>query len=184
MKQEVVTFTQSLTHPVSVSFTCEHCGEVNTFIHEIIGVGNRSGGKRGADGKYVMSPKDSIIIMEQAQKNLELGIKKVERKVEKGNYSWLEAKKCSKCQHYQSWNGGRIWKDFFMLFLGGPFIIFLVIGFPITMIYKNTTNYPSWVYVLIGGLSFIIMVGALINLVSSLNMKSRKNRNVPTVFVR
>lgn len=184
MKQEVVTFTQSLTHPVSVSFTCEHCGEVNQYKHEIIGVGQKSEGKRGADGQYSISPADSEKIMIKAQQNLDLSIKKVERKIEKGNYSWLEAKKCTKCKHYQSWNGAGIWKDFFTLFLGAPFIIILVIGFPITRIYRNATSYPIWVYILIGGLSLIIMVGALINLVISQNMKNRKNRNVPTVIVR
>jgi hypothetical protein len=183
MKQEVVTFTQNVNHPVSVSFACEHCGESNSFIQEIVGEGRISGGKRGADGKYTMSPKDSIKIMELAQKDLEYKVKKAEKKIAKGNLTWLKANKCVKCNKYQSWNNRRIWKDFMLMFFGAPFIVLLVVGFPITLIYKNTTDYPLWVNILLISLILILMIGASINLAMSLNKTNRKSRNKPIIII-
>jgi hypothetical protein len=183
MKQEVVTFSQSLTHPVSVSFTCEHCGASNSFIQEIVGEGRISGGKRGADGNYTMSPKDSLKIMELARKDLEYKVKKAEKKIAKGNFSWLKANECVKCNKYQSWNNRRIWKDFLMVFFGAPFIVLLVVGFPITLIYKNTSDYPLWVDILLISLILILMIGATINLAMSLSKTNHKNRNKPNVIM-
>lgn len=33
-------YSQKLKHPVYVSFTCEHCGQYNSFAQEIVGAGN------------------------------------------------------------------------------------------------------------------------------------------------
>lgn len=183
MKQKVITFSQSLTQPVSVSFTCEHCGELNFITQDIVGVGSRSGGKRGPDGNWQISPEDSIKIVELAQKDLELKVKNVEKKIAKGKFSWLNATECTKCKHYQSWNSRRIWKEFFQLFLGAPFIVLLVVGFPISLIYKNTRDYPLWVDILLIGLILLIMLGAIINLVASLSKTKRKDRSKPTVII-
>jgi hypothetical protein len=183
MKQEAVIFTQSLTRPVTISFICEHCGESNSFTQEIVGEGRTSGAKKGVDGKYIMSPKDSLKIMELAQLNLDHNVKKAETKIAKGNYSWLNANKCVKCNKYQSWNNRRIWKDFLLMFFGAPFIVLLVVGFPITLIYKNTTDYPLWVDILLVSLILILMIGATINLAMSLNKTNHKNRNKPTVIM-
>lgn len=183
MKQKVMTFSQSLTQPVSVSFTCEHCGELNLTTQDIVGVGSRSGGKLGPDGNWQISPEDSIKIVELAQKDLEFKVKNIEKKVAKGNFSWLNATKCKKCEHYQSWNARKIWKEFIQLFFGAPFIVLLVVGFPISLIYKNTTDYPLWVDILLIGLILIIMIVAIINLVTSLSKTKRKNRSKPTVII-
>lgn len=35
-------YTTELKHPFDISFTCEHCGEINSFTQEIIGTGNKT----------------------------------------------------------------------------------------------------------------------------------------------
>lgn len=181
MKQEIVTYSQSLTQPISVSFTCEHCGTFNIFTQDIVGVGSLSVKTRKATEKYVPSVADSFAVNNLAKENLELKMKQIEKKIATDNFSWLNAAKCSKCKHFQSWNNRRIWSDFLKLFFGAPFIILLVVGFPITQIYKNTSDFPLWANVLLLSLVIIVMVGAIINLVYSLSMKSRKSHNKPTV---
>ncbi|HAM62453.1 MAG: hypothetical protein A2Y20_03760 [Firmicutes bacterium GWF2_51_9] len=47
-------YSQKLKHPVYVSYTCEHCGQVNTVAQEI--VGNASAEVRfGTSNKYAQS---------------------------------------------------------------------------------------------------------------------------------
>lgn len=181
MKQEVVTYSQSLTQPISVSFTCAHCDTLNIFTQDIVGVGNLSVKTLKATEKYVPSVADTFAVNNLAKEDLALKMKKIEKKIATDNFSWLNKAKCSKCKHFQSWNNRRIWSDFLKLFFGAPFMVLLVVGYPISQIYKNSSDFPLWANLLLLGLIIIVMVGAIINLVYSLLMKSRKSHNKPTV---
>ena len=180
MKREVVTLSHSLTQPIGISFICEHCGESNLVIQDIVGVGTKSGGKQRVDRTYSISPKDSIEIANLAQKDLEYKIKKIEKKTAKDNYSWINTTKCVKCQHFQSWNNRRLWKDFLKLFFGAPFLVLMLVGFPISLIYKNTSDYPLWLDYTLTGIILTVMFGAVIYLLKSLSKNRSKNRNKPS----
>ena len=184
MGQKITTFTQTMTHPVNVSFACEHCGEMNSFSMEIIGGGKTHGGKRNADGTYSLTPEGLAKIRAKAQIDLDRGVKNAELKIAKGHFSWIDAKKCPKCKHYQSWQTGRIWKNFLKVFFGAPFFVFLLAMYPLSIISSRDSNdYPQWVYIILGGLILVIMVGAMVNLFTSLVKRDRKNHNKPTVII-
>ena len=142
MGDQITSFSQVLTHPFNVSFTCEHCGEFNTFTHEIVGAGKKSvyhSSSRNISAA-ALSAKDRLKMQEKAEKQLELGIKNAEAKLAKGKYSWIVANKCAKCNRYQSWQTRQIWKNFFKSFFGAPFIILLLLYLPLSWIFGSDST--------------------------------------------
>lgn len=148
MGQEITTYSKVLTKPINVSFTCEHCGEYNSFAQEIVGSGSKSkyGGKHEVKSSSILSQKELDKIMMKSQKNLDYGIKNAEIKIAKGKFSWLYANKCIKCNYYQSWQTHQIWKNFFKTFIGGPFMSLLIVMFPLSIVFgRDSDKYPDWI---------------------------------------
>jgi len=184
MGQEITTYSQVLKHPFVVTFTCEHCGEFNSYTQEIVGAGKKSKYSGEFDSKRAstLTMNDYSKMMAKAQKDLDRGISNAKRKLAKDNVSWLYANKCAKCKHYQSWQTSQIWKSFFKAFFGGPFLLFLLVMIPLSIVFgRDTSKYPEWISVVLGALALIIMIAAVINLISSLAHRDRKHRDKPTV---
>jgi hypothetical protein len=166
-------YTQKIPHPVQVSFTCEHCGTHNSFAQIIVGTGSAevpfSSGKKYAQSKIAK-------VEPAAQKNLERKIQNARINTLKGNYSWLDQKKCSKCKYYQTWQTSSIWMTFIasLLLLALPVILISVwIDFN-----KMTT---------VGLIFFTVFIGIIllpfVNLIKSLSRIDRKNHNKPNVDI-
>lgn len=186
MGQEIITYSQVLKHPVNVSFTCEHCGEYNSYMQEIVGAGKKSkySGEFDVKKANTLTMNDYSKMMTKAQQDLDRGINNAKRRLAKENYSWLFANKCAKCKHYQSWQTSQIWKNFFKSFFGGPFMLFLLVMVPLSIIFgRDTSRYPEWISIVLGVLTLIIMIAAIYNLISSLFHRDRKHRNKPTVTI-
>lgn len=184
MGDQITTYSKVLTHPFNVSFTCEHCGECNSFTQEIVGAGKKSiyGSSSRSNNVSTLSAADSAKMLLKAEKALELGIKNAETKLAKGKYSWLYANKCTKCKHYQSWQTSQIWKTFFKSFFGGPFMLMLLVFFPLNIIFgKDTNKYPEWIMIVMSSLIFIIWISSIIILIKSLLSRDRKHRCKPIV---
>jgi hypothetical protein len=184
MGQEIVTFSQVLTHPFTVAYICELCGEPNSFHHEIVGTGKKSVYR---DASFTRAPasltqKDATGMLEKAQKDLDRGVRNAQARLAKGKYSWIQANRCAKCKRYQSWHVARIWKDFFKNFFGAPFLLMLLVFIPLSVIYgKDSSHYPEWIFVVLGVLSLVLMLVAVVNLFRSLISRRGKQRNPPTV---
>jgi hypothetical protein len=186
MGQEITTYSQVLTHSINVSFTCEHCGEHNSFTQEIVGSGKKSkySGAFDAKGANTLTKNDYTKILTKAQKDLDRGIENAKHRLAKEKFSWLYANKCSKCKHYQSWQTRQIWRNFFKTFFGGPFMLFLLVMIPLSIVFgRDTSSYPEWISIVLGVLTLIIMIVAVVNLISSLIHRDRKQRNKPTVTI-
>ena len=184
MGQEIVTYSQVLKHPFTVSFVCEHCGEQNTYDHEIVGAGKKSLYKDNSFSNKtpVPSQKDQSRMQEKAQKDLDRGILYAQGRLAKGKYSWIKANKCAKCKRYQSWHISQIWKTFFKTFFGGPLVVMLLVYFPISIIFgRDTSRYPEWISIVMSALMFLVMVAAVVNLFRALISRRGKQRNPPTV---
>ena len=184
MGQEIITYSQVLTHPFTVSFVCEHCGEQNTFEHEIVGAGKKSLYKDNSftNKTPVPSQKDQSRMQEKAQKDLDRGILYAQSRLAKGKYSWIKANPCVKCKRYQSWHVSQIWKTFFKTFFGGPFLVSLLVYIPVSLLYgKDSSRYPEWVMIVITSLMLLVMVAAVVNLFRALISRRGKQRNPPTV---
>lgn len=101
-------YSQKLKHPVYVSFTCEHCGQFNTYTEEIVGAGSAEV-RYGSSNKRAQEKISKIGT--QAQVNLSHNVQNARINAEKGNYSWLKLHRCTKCNSAQSWQTGRLWKN-------------------------------------------------------------------------
>lgn len=177
-------YTTELKHPFNISFTCERCGEINSFTQEIIGTGNKTvyGSSSQPNSDATLSATDMNEMMLDAEKQLAAGIKKAEAKLAKGKYSWIKAKKCAKCNRYQSWQTAQIWKSFFKLFFGGPFAFGLLAYLPLTKIFgSDSSKYPEWVMNVYGLILIIICLSSIVILLKSLLFRSRKHHNLPTI---
>jgi len=101
-------YSQKLKHPVYVSYTCEQCGNYNTFIEEIVGAGSAevgfgSSNKRAQEKISKIGPKAQVDLLKNVQR--------AKVKADKGNYTWLKLHRCTKCNSAQSWQVGRLWKN-------------------------------------------------------------------------
>ncbi len=184
MGDQITTFSKVLTHPFNVAFTCEHCGEQNSFTQEIAGVGKKA--LYGSTAKTFttndLSPAVQAKMLQKAQNQLDQGIKDAEAKIAKEKYSWLYANKCAKCNRFQSWQTGQIWKNFFKTFFGGPFILMLVVYFPLTIFWgRDSSKYPEWIMYSLSVIMLIIWISAIVILIKSLARRDHKHRNKPTV---
>lgn len=166
-------YTQKLTHPVQVTFKCEHCGETTTFIQNITGTGS-------ADVPFLSSNKytQSKItkVGKSAQRDLERKIQTAQADDARGKYSWLNLQKCSKCKYYQTWQTTGI----LYRFIG----MLLLLALPVLLIsvwidLKNMT--------LTGLAFFIIFIGIIllpfVNLIVSLIRIDRAHPGKPTVTI-
>ena len=107
-------YSQKAKHPVYVTYTCEHCGQVNTFSQEI--VGNASTEVRfGTSNKYASSKVSKL--SGKAQGDLERQIHKAKIDTEKKNFAWLKIHKCSVCKNPQSWQKGGLWRRTILFFV-------------------------------------------------------------------
>jgi len=186
MGEKITTYSKVLSYPITVSFTCEHCGEQNVYTQEIVGAGQKSkyNVKRGSTAIDNLSPKELVKMQIKAQRDLDRGIENARRKVAKDKFSWIYANKCSKCRHYQSWQTGQIWKNFFKTFFGGPFMLMLIVMFPLFWIFgRDTSKYPEWISIVLSGLMLIIMISAIVILIKSLLSRDRKKHSKPSVII-
>lgn len=177
-------FATELKHTFNVSFTCEHCGEINSFTREIIGTGNKTvyGSASQSNSDATLSAADMSEMKLDAEKQLAAGIKRARAKLSKGKYSWLKANKCTKCNRYQSWQTAEIWTNFFKLFFGGPLAFGLLAYLPLTKIFgTDSSKYPEWVMYAYYSIIIIIWISSIVILLKSLLFRDRKHQNLPDV---
>jgi hypothetical protein len=184
MKKQNSNYSMELKHPFNVSFTCERCGELNSFTQEIIGTGNISvyGSASQPNSDATLSVTDMSELKLDAEKQLAAGIKRAEAKLAKGKYSWIKAKKCVKCKRYQSWQTALICKNFFKSFFGGPIVLGLLAYLPLTKIFgSDSSKYPDWVMYVYSSIIIIIWISSIVILLKSLMFRDRKHHNLPNV---
>ena len=154
-------YSQKLKHPVYVTYTCEHCGQVNTFSQDI--VGNASAEVRfGTSNKYAQSKISKL--GSKAQGDLDRQIRKVQNDHAKKNYAWLKVHKCSKCKNPQSWQKSSLWQSAIGWFILDILYLYVFFIWATGSSAESRTS-GAWIgFILVGIVLFIPIVLLVLNL--------------------
>ena len=169
-------YSQKLKHPVYVSFTCEHCGQYNSFSQEIIGAGTAEVNNIRSD-KY--RQEQMAKVGPKAENNLQRNVLHAKQAVAKGSFSWLKFHKCTKCGFTQSWQTGRLWKRFIKFFVIDIIILLIFISW-LTGSSPESKTIEAWG--VFGVLAVVVLVPIII-LVVSLLKRDKQNKNRPDVSI-
>lgn len=115
-------YSQKLKHPVYISYTCEHCGQYNTFSQEIVGQGSAevrfgTGNKRTQEKLSKIGP--------QAERNLDHNVARIKSNIARGSFLWLKVHKCTKCHYPQSWQKGRLIRNLINYIIFDLLVLFI-----------------------------------------------------------
>ena len=182
MADRWTSYTQEAKKSLMVSYTCENCGKFNYLTHEVKGKGKLS--YKGE--KYDLSPTEATMMQTDALNNVEHKIGKIRLKASKGIFTWLDSQKCEGCKRYQSWQKGRIWKDFLLLLLiATPIALFILFGIMNAVVLGVTKSgsSPAWSLYIYAGFTLLIVVLEIKGLVSSLNSIDKQKHSLPTINV-
>ncbi len=168
-------YTKKLSHPVHVTFTCEHCGQHNSFVQEIVG-------SSSAEVRYGSSAEQQRIdnLGPDAQIDLELKIQRAEYNIGRGNYSWLRVHRCTNCKYAQSWQTGRIWKRSIKFFVLDMFILLVFCSWFQGTPPASITSAAWGLFVILG---ILMLIPAAI-LIASLRKRDKETIRKPDVKVR
>lgn len=169
-------YSQKLKHSVYVTYTCEHCGQMNSFSHEIIGssvseVSNIRSDRYRQQQISMLGPK--------AESDLLRRVQDAKYSMANGNYSWLKFYKCTKCGYTQSWQTGRLWKRMIKFFVM-DFILLLIFYSWVTGSSAESKTTGGWIFFGIVGLFVLIPIA--VHLVALIK-RDKNNKNKPDVVI-
>jgi len=169
-------YSQKLKHPVYVSYTCEHCGQLNTFSQDI--VGNASAEVRfGTSNKRTQQKVSGLGA--KAESDLQRQILKAQNDAEKENYAWLKFHKYSKCKYPQSWQKSGLWRKSIVYFILDFFYLMIFFSW-VTGSSVESKTVGAW-----GGFLFfgVILFLPIINLILNLRKIEKANQSKPVVII-
>lgn len=169
-------YSQKVKHPVYVTYTCEHCGQVNTFSQEI--VGNASAEVRfGTSNKYANSKVSKLGA--KAQSDLDRQVHKAKVDIERKNFAWLKFHKCAQCKYPQSWQKSGLWRSSIFLFVV-DFLYLMIFYSWITGSSAQSKTTGTWIGFLLVG---VILTLPIVNLVLNLRKVEKTKSSVPIVII-
>jgi len=169
-------YSQKLKHPVYVTYTCEHCGQVNTFSQEI--VGNASAEVRfGTSNKYANAKVSKLGA--KAQSDLERQVHKAQIDTERKNFAWLKVQKCSVCKYPQSWQKGGLWRKTILFFILDFFYLLVFFSWATGSSAESKTP-GAWIGFIVVG---IVLSLPIISLVLNLRKIEKAKSSVPIVII-
>jgi len=169
-------YSQKVKHPVYVTYTCEHCGQVNTFSQEI--VGNASAEVRfGTSNKYANAKVSKLGA--KAQGDLERQVHKAQIDTERKNFAWLKVQKCSVCKYPQSWQKGGLWRKTILFFILDFFYLLVFFSWATGSSAESKTP-GTWIGFIIVG---IVLSLPIISLVLNLRKIEKAKSSVPIVII-
>ncbi|MGB7594022.1 MAG: hypothetical protein WBL80_00475 [Erysipelotrichaceae bacterium] len=144
-----------------MSYTCEHCGQLNTFSLEI--VGNASAEVRFGTGDKRTQQKISGLGA-KAQNDLQRQIMKAQNDADKENFAWLKFHKCSKCKYPQSWQKAGLWRNTILFFIVDFFYLLIFFSW-VTASSSDPKTVGAWGgFLLVGVLLFLPIINLILNL--------------------
>lgn len=170
----VVTHRTMKKQPVVVDYRCEHCGEANSYVVELVGRSSKSGDS--------LTDRQMERLEAKADRRLERRILAVEKKVAKGSFSWARAWRCKKCKRCQTWQVPRLWRTFFADLFGIP-ILLLLLGAPFQALMRNGDR-PSIFGVVYLAVFVLVAIGVPVSDLVPILRIDRKNPTKPTVTIR
>lgn len=167
-------YSQTLKHPVFISYECEHCSQMNSFSQEIKGSGSAEvsnlSSNRNRQSKYnSVGPK--------AEQNLIRQIQKAKLALGQGDYSWIKFHPCSKCGYTQSWQTSRLFKRSIKFFVLDILIVFVLISW-LTSNSSEAISRGLWGFFAFLGL--VVLIPILV-LALALRKRDKARTNKPDV---
>lgn len=167
-----IIYSSTVSHPAHITFSCEHCGEENSFSQDIVGTSSADVGMGAFNSTVERKTRN---LGSQAQNALEGQLRRIEADTASGKYTWIKLTKCSKCGYHQSWQKSLINRKLLVSLLWTtPLLLFFIMG----LTAKNADT---------GKLYFIIPIGLLLipyfNYASRISKIDKQNQNLPDVDI-
>lgn len=172
-----VLLSKKLEHPVQVHFTCERCGEENTFAQDFkVAVSKEIPFNSRTQSQEILK------LDEKAHSMLRKKIEAIERQVAEGKFSWVDNHPCAKCKAAQSWQKSSLWWQLVAYICWYP-LIAILFGRGFSRFITGDKPFLAWVfYLVLGGLSVIILL-VMIDIIRSLSRVDRTKQSIPTVDI-
>ncbi len=181
MTERISSYTQNVKKSVNISFTCENCGAHNSFSQELKGKSKTSYVSNKEFHQFTDT--EATIIQAKALQNLESKVNKIKADAERGKFTRILPEKCSACKKNQSWQIGRLRKDFLIyLFLAVPAALLLTYGLVALIIWiMKIKNGSLWTLAIFGVLALSTYIKLIYNYITAVKGIDKTKHTKPLI---